>query len=66
LPGALREAGLAGRLLLQVHDELVLEVPEPELDRTAALVKQVMEAANRLEVPVEAETGAGPNWAEAH
>ncbi|MBI4185114.1 MAG: DNA polymerase I [Proteobacteria bacterium] len=67
LPEALAGAGLKGRLLLQVHDELVLEVPEREAEETAALVRKVMIDANRhLDVPIEVETGASPNWADAH
>ena len=66
LPGALREAGLAGRMLLQVHDELVFEVPEAEVAATAHLVKTVMEGAAELDVPLVVETGAGDDWAAAH
>jgi DNA polymerase-1 len=68
---ALRAAGLAGRMLLQVHDELVLEVPNAELDQTSALVRQVMEEASQvlgvdLGVPLLAEAGSGQSWATAH
>ena len=66
LPGALTAAGLSARLLLQVHDELLLEVPEAETDATAALVRQVMEGAACLGVPLVAEAGVALNWAEAH
>ncbi len=66
LPRALAEAGLSARLLLQVHDELLFEVPEAEADETAALVKRVMEGAARLRVPLVVETGVGPNWEAAH
>ncbi len=70
LPGALAEAKLQARMLLQVHDELLFEVPEAEVAATAALVKQVMEQAplpaQRLSVPLIAESGAADNWAEAH
>jgi DNA polymerase-1 len=66
LPAALAEAGLAARLLLQVHDELLFEVPEGEAKATAALVKRVMEAAATLRVPLVVETGEAANWAAAH
>jgi DNA polymerase I len=63
---ALKEAGLGATMLLQVHDELIFEVPEKELEDTAALVKKVMEGAAHLDVPLVVETGFGPNWDEAH
>ena len=66
LPAAFEQAGLAARMLLQVHDELVFEVPEGELDATKSVVKQVMEAAARLSVPLVVEIGAARTWAEAH
>ena len=66
LPGALRDAGLAARMLLQVHDELLFEVPEAEVEPTAALVKRVMEGVAELRVPLGVEVGWGHSWAEAH
>ena len=70
VPPALKKAKLRARMLLQVHDELLFEVPEAELDATAAVVKKVMEGAALpaydLSVPLVAETGIGANWAEAH
>lgn len=66
LPGALQDAGLNARLLLQVHDELVFEVPEAETEATAALVKSVMEGAASLSVPLVVEVGIADTWAEAH
>ncbi|HYZ34592.1 MAG TPA: DNA polymerase I [Crenalkalicoccus sp.] len=66
LPGALAEAGLAARMLLQVHDELVFEVPEAEVEPTAALVREVMEGVASLRVPLAVEVGTGRSWAEAH
>ena len=66
VPGALTDAGLSARMLLQVHDELVFEVPDNELDETAALVTSVMENAAELTVPLVVDTGTGPTWAEAH
>ena len=66
LPGALGQAGLKARMLLQVHDELIFEVPAKELDATRDLVKTVMEGAAHLDVPLIVDTGAGDNWDEAH
>jgi DNA polymerase-1 len=66
LPQALKDAHLASRMLLQVHDELLFEVPEKELDKTAAVARTVMEAAAKLSVPLVVETGIGTNWAAAH
>lgn len=58
-------AGSESRLLLQVHDELVLEAPEAELDRVKALVKAEMEGASELSVPLVVEVGVGANWRDA-
>src|SRR5579859_130716 len=66
LPDALKEAGLSARMLLQVHDELVFEVPESELEATKPVIKRVMEGAAQLSVPLLVEIGAAKNWAEAH
>jgi len=60
----LREGGMASRMLLQVHDELLLEVPEEELDRVAALVAREMESAVELSVPLEVDVKAGRSWGE--
>jgi DNA polymerase-1 len=62
---ALAAEGLSARLLLQVHDELVLEAPLSEVDRTAALVKTHMEGAATLRVPLVVDVGVGDNWLEA-
>ncbi len=62
---ALRDRRLQARMLLQVHDELVLEVPGPELEEVTALVKGEMEGATQLSVPLVVETGAGDNWLDA-
>ncbi len=62
LPEALRKAGLGARLLLQVHDELVLEVPEKERDATIRTVRQVMENAYTLSIPLLTEARWGVNW----
>jgi DNA polymerase-1 len=66
LPRALKQAGLGGRMLLTVHDELVLEVPEGEVEATGALVREVMESVATLRVPLAVEIGHGRSWAEAH
>ena len=67
---ALDAAGLRARMLLQVHDELVFEVPEDALEETAAVVKRTMEEATlpalELSVPVVVDTGFGATWEEAH
>lgn len=62
---ALQEAGLKSRMLLQVHDELVLEVPQEELPQVKNLLKQSMEQAAELQVPLTIDINAGKNWAEA-
>jgi DNA polymerase I len=54
--------GFESRMILQVHDELLFEVPEKELARMKKLVKEVMESAFKLKVPLVAETKSGPNW----
>lgn len=61
----LRE-GLKSRMILQVHDELVLETPEGELDAVKAVIRSSMESAMQLSVPLKVDMGAGHNWDEAH
>ncbi|RXZ81174.1 DNA polymerase I [Paenibacillaceae bacterium] len=61
----LREQGLRSRMLLQVHDELVFEVPEDEMDTMKKLVPSVMESAIELSVPLKADVSFGENWYEA-
>jgi DNA polymerase I len=65
LDRALDEAGSDARMLLTVHDELVLEVPVDEHDDTEVLVRDVMESVTELRVPLTVDTGFGPNWAAA-
>ena len=60
---ALREAGLQSRLILQVHDELLLECPPEEAEQAAALLREAMEDAIELQVPLVAEVHQGENWA---
>ena len=62
---ALREAGMRSRLILQVHDELLLECPPEEADRAAEILRKAMEEAAELKVPLVAEVHRGRNWAEA-
>ncbi len=62
---AIREQGLAGRMLLQVHDELVFEVPPDEVEAMTQLVREHMENVVQLEVPLVVDIGVGPNWLEA-
>jgi DNA polymerase-1 len=70
LPAALAKAGLTAKPLLQVHDELLFEVPEAEIDDTAALAREVMEGACaphcEISVPLVVETGSGRSWDTAH
>ncbi|MBB5754001.1 DNA polymerase I [Prosthecomicrobium pneumaticum] len=70
MEGALAAAGLSARMLLQVHDELVFEVPEEEVERTLPVVADVMENAPlpavQLSVPLKVEARAADNWDDAH
>ena len=61
---ALEAEQLKSRILLQVHDELVLEVTEDEKDKVAAIVQEAMENAVTMEIPLLAEVNFGKNWAE--
>ena len=63
---AVREAGLEARMILQVHDELVFDVPLGEKDRMTELVRNKMEAAVELDVPLKVEVDSGADWLEAH
>jgi DNA polymerase-1 len=65
LDRALADQGLSTRLLLQVHDELVLEAPDAEVERAKRLVKEVMETAATLKVRLEVEIGAAQDWLSA-
>ena len=58
--------GLKGRLVLQVHDELIVECPEEEAEAVRRLVKEEMEAVISLPVPLVADTAVGRSWADAH
>ena len=63
---SLDERGLATKLVLQVHDELVFEVPEAELAPVTTLVREAMEGAHALRVPLRIDIHTGRNWSEAH
>ncbi len=62
IDAALQERGLKSRMTLQVHDELVFEVPEKEVDSMQSLVREQMEKVHALAVPLLVEMGVGPNW----
>ena len=62
----LKDAGLKSKLILQVHDELVLEVPQAELETVRAELPKLMGGVAELKVPLLVEVGAGENWEEAH
>ena len=64
--GWLTQEQLATRLIMQVHDELVLEVPEAERETIKARLPQLMNGVASLAVPLSVEIGAGPNWDKAH
>ncbi|MBT3790361.1 MAG: DNA polymerase I [Alphaproteobacteria bacterium] len=66
VPDALNTANLNATMMLQVHDELLFEVPEAEIEKTTKVVKQVMESAAHLSVPLIVDCGVGDNWGEAH
>jgi DNA polymerase-1 len=62
----LQTRGMKSRLILQIHDELLLETPEAEAERASRLVKETMEGALTLDVPLVADARVGRNWAEVH
>ncbi|GAB4494881.1 MAG: DNA polymerase I [Anaerolineales bacterium] len=62
IPGALQAANLKGKMLLQVHDEIVLECPQSELEQTAKVVQKTMEEAYPLSIPLSTEARAGKSW----
>jgi DNA polymerase-1 len=63
---ALRDQGLATRMLLQVHDELIFEAPDAEVEQVVALVRREMEGVYELRVPLEVGVEVGHNWEEMH
>ncbi|MCX7966387.1 MAG: DNA polymerase I [Syntrophorhabdaceae bacterium] len=62
----LKKDNLSSRIIMQIHDELVLEVKEDEIDKVEKIVKDEMESATKLIVPLKVSIGKGKNWAEAH
>ena len=62
----LRRRGLRTELILQIHDELLLETPEAEAEEALHLVKSTMEGALLLDVPLVADARVGPTWAAVH
>jgi DNA polymerase-1 len=64
VPVSLQKASLNAELLLQVHDELVLECPKNELEETSATVQGLMQKAFELSIPLKTDAKAGKNWAE--
>jgi DNA polymerase-1 len=62
----LRQEGLQAAMVLQVHDELVFDVPEREVEQVKRLVREEMEGAVALKVPLLVELGVGKNWRQAH
>jgi DNA polymerase-1 len=66
IPKTLEEGGLQSQMLLQVHDEIVLECPRDELKDTAARVQEAMSAAYHLDIPLSTEARWGSNWGELH
>ena len=63
---ALQKEKRATRMIMQVHDELVFEVPEAEVDWVKGEVPRLMAGVAELKVPLLAEVGVGPNWDQAH
>jgi DNA polymerase-1 len=63
---ALKQAGLAGSMLLQLHDELLLEVPQAEVRATAKMVRQAMEGVVNLKIPLIVDLSAGYNWGDMY
>ena len=66
VPRALERRKLGARMLLTVHDELLFEVPAAEVPETSAVIREIMESAAKLAVPLVVETGVADNWAGAH
>ncbi len=64
LPKEIKQAGIGAKMLLQVHDELIFEVPQAELDETTQLVRRVMENAYKLDISLSTEAKSGASWGE--
>jgi DNA polymerase-1 len=66
LAAALAEADTKAEMVLQIHDELLLECPKGELKQVVAITREAMEGAAQLVVPMEVDIGSGKDWGEAH
>jgi DNA polymerase-1 len=66
ISGRIKALGLKARMILQVHDELVFEVPAEEIEALKELVVELMQSAMELRVPLKVDLGSGKNWAQAH
>jgi DNA polymerase-1 len=66
IDSSLRESGLNARMIMQVHDELVFEVTDADMDSLRKMFLDKMSSATKLAVPMVVEWGAGSNWLEAH
>ena len=66
LPIGIENEKLGAEILLQVHDELIFDVPKNEIEKTILVIKSIMEKVAYLDVPLEIDTGVGNNWEEAH
>lgn len=66
IPDELKKRGLKTKMLVQVHDELVFEAPENEVEEASKIIKAIMEGVVNLSVPFVAEVGVGDNWTQAH
>lgn len=60
------EKGITGKMIMQVHDELVFDVPKEEVEQLSSIITERMKNAIELQVPIEVEAGIGNNWLEAH
>ena len=64
--GWLEESGSRAKLIMQVHDELVLEVPDAEVGTVRERVRELMQAVHQLDVPLVVDVGVADNWDQAH
>ena len=63
---ALKKAGLKAKMVLQIHDELLFDVPRDEVEQVKEIARREMESAMDVGVPLEVSVGVGENWLEAH
>jgi DNA polymerase-1 len=62
----IEELGLSTKMIMQVHDELVFEIPEEEIPKALPMIQKEMETVTNLSVPLKVSTHTGKNWAEVH